>query len=294
MSIGKEFAVRNILLPTNFSSESAQAIEYVRSLQSCYDANVYVVHVLDLFPFYLASDAAAADRIKEIQQAGKMQMQRFMEMHNLNQPKFSFALLSGEISTAVEAFNREREIDLVVVGSRAEEGLGRLFQGSMAEEIFRTTQCPVMVVGPEACAVSNEGVFNRLFFATDLSSCSRAAVRCLEHFLKCHTRARVSMAHFLNYNGGTPYNRYRLRRDLELELTGMIPAALHKQLADVIVDFSSPVDGIIDFAAGLAADLMVLGVRHGGSFTRAATHDLCSVAYQIISRAPCPVLTVRG
>ena len=106
--------------------------------------------------------------------------------------------------------------------------------------------------------------------------------------------ARVSLAHFLNYSGGTPYNRYRLRRDLELELTAMIPLALHKQIADVIVDFGTPVDGIIDFATGLAADLLVLGVRHGGSFTRAATHDLYSVAHQIISRAPCPVLTVRG
>lgn len=294
MSTAKEFSIRNILLPTNFSSESAQAIEYVRSLQAFYDANVHVVHVLDLFPFYLASDVTAAARMKEIQTAGNAQMQRFMEMHNLNRPKFSFTLLSGEISTAVEAFNRECGIDLIVIGSRAEEGLGRLFQGSLAEEIFRTTQCPVIVVGPQACTVANEGVFNRLFFATDLSSCSRAAVSCLEYFLKSNPRGRISLAHFLNYKGGTPYNRYRLRRDLELELTAMIPPALHKQLADVIVDFGSPVDGIIDFAAGLAADLMVLGVRKGGSFTRAATHDLCSVAHQIISRAPCPVLTVRG
>jgi nucleotide-binding universal stress UspA family protein len=294
MSTGKEFAVRNILLPTNFSSESAQAIEYVRSLQSCYDANVYVVHVLDLFPFYLASDAAAAGRMKEIQQAGQVQMQRFMETNGLNQPRFSSALLSGEISTAVETFIRECKIDLVILGSRAEEGLGRLFQGSIAEEIFRCTQCPVIVVGPKAGSIASEGAFKRLFYPTDLSAGSRAAAPSLEYFLKCNPRARISLAHFLNYNGGTPYNRYRLRRDLELELTGMIPHALHKQLADVIVDFSSPVDGIIDFAEGLAADLLVLGVRHGGSFTRAATHDLCSVAYQIISRAPCPVLTVRG
>src|SRR6476469_5336967 len=107
MSTRKEFSVRNILLPTNFSSESAQAVDCVRSVQRFYDANVHVAHVLDLFPFYLASEVAAGARMKEIQQAGNVQMHRFMEMHSLNQPRFSSALLSGEISTAVETFIRE-------------------------------------------------------------------------------------------------------------------------------------------------------------------------------------------
>jgi nucleotide-binding universal stress UspA family protein len=38
---------------------------------------------------------------------------------------------------------------------------------------------------------------------------------------------------------------------------------------------------------------MVLGVRSGGSFTRAATHGLFSTAARVISQIRCPVLTIR-
>lgn len=39
---------------------------------------------------------------------------------------------------------------------------------------------------------------------------------------------------------------------------------------------------------------IVLGARREGAFTGSATHIPGSIAHQIISNAPCPVLTIRG
>ena len=42
------------------------------------------------------------------------------------------------------------------------------------------------------------------------------------------------------------------------------------------------------------ADLIVLGVRQPSGFPGAATHLPIAIAHQVVSRAECPVLTVRG
>ena len=68
----------------------------------------------------------------------------------------------------------------------------------------------------------------------------------------------------------------------------------HSVIVMLHVETSSPAEGILEFAKNQHADMIVLGVRFGGSFTRAATHGLRSVTHQIIQSAVCPVLTIRG
>jgi nucleotide-binding universal stress UspA family protein len=293
MATRTSICVRNILLPTDFSDESVHAIDYVRGLRRHYHANVYVVHVLDLLPFSLSSDPAAVARSEEISRTGNERMEEFIRTHNLNEEEFEPVLLSGEVSSAVDKFAREREIDLIVLGSRGDVGISRLFQGSMAEEIFRTAHCPVMVVGPKAKMLENGGVFNRLFFPTDLGRFSSAALPYVEFLLTGNSQAKVSLAHFMEQDPGTAYERHKLRRQVESELTAMIPSALRHQIEDVVVEFCSPAEGMIATAHGLTADLLVMGVRYGGSFIRAATHGLRSITHRIISQVSCPVLTVR-
>ena len=167
MSICTGISFRNILLPTDFSDESLQAITGVCGMQRHYGANVYVVHVLDLFPFSLSSEPSAVAKMESIRRTGRAQLREFVQRHGLDGKKFEWVLLSGEVSAAVHQFTREHEIDLIVLGSRGDVGIKRLFQGSAAEEIFRTAQCPVMVVGPHTSLAESSGVFNHLFFPSD-------------------------------------------------------------------------------------------------------------------------------
>jgi nucleotide-binding universal stress UspA family protein len=294
MNTCTSIGIRNILFPTDFSNESIQAVEFVRRLQHRFGAKVDVAHVVDLFPFSLGSDPAAVSKIEEIRSAGNAHVREFMQAQQLEGDGFHPALLSGEVSFAVDEFTREHATDLIVLGSRGDVGISRLFEGSMAEEIFRTTRCPVLVVGPKAGTVQNSDAFHHLFFPTDLSPLSKAAVPYIEFLLVENPLAGVSLAHFLERDPGSPYEQHKLRLDAERELTKMITPSLRDRIRDIAVEFCSPEEGMIEMARGLPADLMVLGVRYGGSFTRAATHDLCSITHHIIAQAPCPVLTVRS
>ena len=286
-------SIRNLLLPTDFSDESAQAIPCAQGLQRRYSASVYVAHVLDLFPFSYSSEPAAEAKVEEIRRIGSERLQQFMQTNQLKTDNFKPVLLAGEASSAVDQFVLEHQVDLIVVGSRGDVGVRRLFDGSMAEEIFRSSQCPVMVVGPAARTRGESGIFNHVFFPTDLGHTSKAAVAYLEFLIRGNRQAKVSLAHFFEQDPGTPYQRHKARERAQLELKNMIAEDLRSQIEDLVVEFCTPAEGMLEIANGLTADLLLLGVRHGGSFLRASTHGLLSITHHIVSGAPCPVLTVR-
>jgi nucleotide-binding universal stress UspA family protein len=59
-------------------------------------------------------------------------------------------LREGAAWREIDAFARERQVDLIVVGSHGRRGLPRALLGSVAEKIVRTAACPVLVVRGEA------------------------------------------------------------------------------------------------------------------------------------------------
>ncbi len=289
-----EIAISNVLLATDFSAESAQAVDYARRFCCRQDAKLFIVHVMDVFPFALSADHAAKARIEEIRDNAEAQMKHFMRANDLEQTRTEHHLIEGETSEALEKFIREHEIDLVVLGSRGDTGISRLFEGSMAEEVFRTAQCPVMVVGPNAKVPPETAMFSGLLFATDLSPFSRIALPYVEFLLHENPSARLTLAHFLQEEADNVNERHQSRRNLEHQLTEMIEPEFRNQIADVVVEACVAPEGMIKLAEGLDADLLVLGVRSGGAFTRAATHGLFSTAARVISEIRCPVLTIRS
>jgi nucleotide-binding universal stress UspA family protein len=65
------------------------------------------------------------------------------------------------------------------------------------------------------------------------------------------------------------------------------------QLAYVVTS-GNPPDEILKVAKERGTDLIVLGVRSASGRLGLATHLARPTAYHVVSKAPCPVLTVRG
>lgn len=233
-------------------------------------------------------------RIEQIRQTADTQMKAFVRNNHLEGKNFETALLEGEPFAAIENFAAEREIDFIILGGKGDTGLARLFDGSVAEEIFRTARCPVMVVGPNATIRTSMERFSKLLFASDLSSISRSAVPFIEFLLSKNASATVTLAHFLDERDTNVFTRHQARGRIERELAEMISPDFRCRIAGVVVEVCPTSEGMLTMAEGLRADLLVLGVRSGGAFTRAATHGLCSIAPRVISEARCPVLTIRG
>lgn len=283
-----------VVFATDFSEESAHALEYVLALNRDYAATIFITHVIDPLSFQFGDDPAAVQKRAQLHDETQRKLDELRARYGLQGPDFEPVLLDGEVSTAIEKFVDKENIDLIVLGSRGGLGLDRFFLGSASEEIFRTVHCPVMTIGPEVSRTVNTIDFENLLFATDFSVHSKAALPYIMFLLSENPSARVTLAHFIHPDIQAPFERQRLRRRFEAELRGMLPEPFQDQIADTVVEFCKTADGILEFANCSPTDLIVLGVRYGGAFLRAITHGPSSIAHEVIAKAPCPVLTVRG
>jgi nucleotide-binding universal stress UspA family protein len=62
---------------------------------------------------------------------------------------------------------------------------------------------------------------------------------------------------------------------------------------EYLVSFDFIADGILKTAAARKANLIVMGAKRS-PLVKVSAHSLGAIAYQIIRRANCPVLTVSG
>src|SRR5579864_628201 len=276
----------NILFATDLSEQSAHAIAWLRWLCGHYRSTAYVLYVLDLLPIDLS-----AEEIARARSSAERRFNRFILKHRLKQKPFTSVLAIGDAAHVVTEFVDKCRITLVVLGSRA-VGLNRLLRGSISEEVVRSTNCPVITVGPRAKSPRSLGI-RRVLFATNLVRNATSVLSRLQFLFRENLGVELALAHFLPKERKSLVERHEIRKRSHAKLIEMVPLEVRGRISDVVVESSSPVKGILEFSREQHVDLIVLAVREAGPFTRAATHRPLTITHQIVRSATCPVLTIR-
>lgn len=295
---------RRILIATDFSDASRNALRYAAAIARNHRARLYVVHVVSSVGYRMAgvdveiyAAELAARELKEL----------WSKLGGSDQPspvELELIVRRGEVCDHLEDLIKKETIDLVVVGTRGRTGLSKLVLGSVAEDIFRKMSCPVLTVGPSSdweWPQREVGAEKAILFATDFGD---ASLKALPY--------AVSIAH----RSGSKLlllNVAKLDKQMDQTSTlgntsdaaGQEPhdsgvRRLKELIADdpnvdyeIRVTSSPPVDGILGEAARSAAGLIVLGLHRKSLFVPSG-HLLSSTAYEVVLRAQCPVLTVRS
>jgi nucleotide-binding universal stress UspA family protein len=183
------------------------------------------------------------------------------------------------------------KIDLLILGTRGRSGVGLLVLGSIAEEIFRRADCPVLTVGPKVDKGFRESKLETILYATDLTITSRNA---LPHAL-CFASAngaKLVVVHAAQSIVGTDdfvvVRGEELAESARLELTKLMPDNPEIR-REIITRVGPPADVILKVAQETGADLIVMGAHRGTS-----SHRPWATAHQVVCHAECPVLTVRS
>ena len=200
-----------------------------------------------------------------------------------------------KVDRAFEKLADEETFELVVVGATGASGLERVFLGSTAEEIVRSSPWPVLVVPQE----TELRTMADILAPVDLSECSRAS---LEYAADL---ARRSGAHLhilralaLPTAAVVPF---------EFDVPPVDPAEYREEAGDALAEFvdelglqeaefslesvvETPHSAIVEAAEERGSDLIVMGTHGRRGFERLF---LGSTASKVLHRIPCPVLTVR-
>lgn len=182
-------------------------------------------------------------------------------------------------------------IDLVVMATHGSRGFRHTLLGSVTEDVIHTASCPVLTVGPKA-RKANDSEFRpkHILFATDASADSFRALPYAIQFARRQC-SDLTIVHVLAHeHPGSPeadafaaLMRDGLHRALPL-------TAIKNCSPEIVVTFGNRIDRILETAREHESEMIVMGAR---SAQKKATFSR-SVSYGVISRATCPVLTIRG
>jgi nucleotide-binding universal stress UspA family protein len=283
-------APKNILIATDFSECSERALSYAAGAARRYGSTLHFAHIVPINTFYLAGFDALGVAVDQAQREAAALVIRLQLDKQLAGVKHRTWVLRGYVAETLGQLIAREHIDLVVVGTHGRSGLSKLVMGSVAEEIFRKSPCPVLTVGPRVPVARPGSGLKAVLFPTDFSADS---VRALPYALSAAREfgSELTLLHVLE--PGEEMAGDHTRRDslLHTRLEAMLGSEAGRVRARMQIAGGDPAACIVEAAAQRAAGVIILGLKAPQMFSDRLPW---LYAYRIVSQAPCPVLTVRG
>jgi len=287
-----QIRLRNILFATDLDLSSQAALFCAVDLARRYNAALYTVNVMPHQPFV---EAAQPD-------PEQIKLDAMKKLAAMAEPfvgiQHKELIDQGEVPEVLSRLVEDNDIDLIVIGTGARKGLGKLLLGSVAEAVFRTAACPVLTVGPHVTHWELDGNLRHILYATDFGL---ESVHALPYALSLaeSNKARLTLLHVAPEPGmplpepepgAMPiFDPSEVVATGEKQLHALIPEGIalwHEP--EYLVQFGPPAETILRISAP-DVDLIVLGVKRPAALTK---HLGAGIAYKIACDACCPVLSV--
>jgi len=289
----KRIQLARILVATDFSLASHRALDYAISLARSYDSRIFLTHVIAAGAYPLAAPEVTVGLVETRRRTAENKFREILFSGKLSDVPHDVLVEEGGLWPAIQKVIEEREIDLVVVGTHGIGAVQKLVIGSGAEQIFRQCPQPVLTVGPHVHGGTEPDVaFKQILFPTDFGvGCEQEATYVFS--LGQEHDATVTLLHVVTHlddysDDGLTLERETVRHQLE----SLVPASADSWCETKFrLAVGDPAGEILRYAEEAKADLIVMGAKARRGL---AGHLPGTTAYNVVSRAHCPVLTVRS
>jgi nucleotide-binding universal stress UspA family protein len=152
--------VSRILVPTDFSEESAAALGWAGTLQQAFDAEVILLHVIDPaavapivppigpVPGAGVDPTVVAEVVEQVRRQADEQIARVAAEFG----RARTLVADGSPGATIVEVAASQWADLIVMGTHGRSGLARVIFGSVAEHVVRHSTVPVLTVRRKAAA----------------------------------------------------------------------------------------------------------------------------------------------
>ena len=152
-----EKKLSNILVPLDGSPTSMEAADYAIMLSTLHHTQIVLLHVVNVAEYYSSLqffEVKQPIESKEIIEEAKKEANKWfnsvkkkMDEKLGTQTKIeTHIIISQSIVKSILDFAEEKNVDLIVVGTRGRSGIKKLLLGSTASGIVTYSSCPVIVV----------------------------------------------------------------------------------------------------------------------------------------------------
>ena len=145
--------MKNILIPTDFSSNADHAIAYAINIFKCERANFYFLHAYadEVYGPFHNLDKETFEKQRQIHSKSsenkltKLVNDTKTKTHN---PMHKYEMISS-FESLVDALNNvadSKNIDLIIMGTRGATADSKITFGSNTVQVFKYVKCPVLAV----------------------------------------------------------------------------------------------------------------------------------------------------
>lgn len=146
--------MKNILLPTDFSDNSWNAIKYAMKLYKDDDCTFHLfnayIPVIYHVEYVLAYPAqfGLGDAVRESALHGLERLMDRISQEFKNNPNHKFEIIArfDTLVLGIKELIDERHIDLIVMGTKGATGAKEVLLGSNTVQIFKNIKCPILAI----------------------------------------------------------------------------------------------------------------------------------------------------
>lgn len=295
--------VERILYPTDFSTCSQQALDHALFLTRQFDAEMHMLNAVILH----ADDPAAeglhfpegSELLARVMEMSSTELAQWISDKGHETPRIKEVQVRGfAAGPLILDYAASHDIDLIVMGTHGRRGPARFFLGSVATEVVRHSDCPVMTLRETDPPREIEAI-ETLLVPVDFSRHSMVAVAHARE-LAARYDAALQLLHVVELQTyptlygptATAFDVNELKR-LSFEAMDRVMEQTPgpEVIFDKFVTSGRVASEIATFADEYKSDLVVISTHGLSGLERMLTG---STTEQVVRLLDCPVFTVKA
>ena len=282
---------RKILFATDFTAADRGAFRHSCNFARAWKAKLLIVHVN-------TSTASEASEETEASEPASIVSSKGIQIHPIDADiNHEHITRSGDPVDIILEIGKEHDVDLIVLGTHGRKGVKRMFQGSVAESVIRSANCPVLTLRQSDSDEATPPSKNKpkILVPIDFSVYSYAALD-FASSIALALDAAITILHVDDSDDSSPTSSSdetkpmsEQRKTLWEQLKQFKPRESEIRFGHKILG-SPATKQIAQYARDNQYDYIVLGTHGRSGIGRAL---MGSVTEQVVRNADCPVVTVK-
>jgi nucleotide-binding universal stress UspA family protein len=288
-----ELKIKRILFATDFFACSRLALDYALAFAHQFGATMVLLHAIELSsPAEEAEKVTSRPSISRI--ASEERLEAFAAKLRRTGVEVETLVHDGTPCQVILNEVKGHAPDLLVLGVHGiHRGVGHLMIGSNTEKILLTVPCPTLSVGAHVLGgVDLSLKLTEILYCSDFTP-EAATAASYAILLGRKFRVPIDVCHLTSAPfDQAPKSAQKAAEDYCEALRRAMPEAADPWCTPGFhLKHGLKLDQILERAEAKTAGLIVLGVRAESHLGR---HLHTSLAYQLLTRAACPVLSIRA
>jgi nucleotide-binding universal stress UspA family protein len=140
-------SLKKILCPIDHSDCSKEALKYAVSFAMKDEAKLYLLHIIDIRTFNEGLEAMSMQiPDEETLELLRIKLLDCIPEEMRDDMNVEAVVVQGVPFAEIISTAREKDIDMIVIGSHGRTGLKHMMLGSVSEKVVRKAPCPVLTV----------------------------------------------------------------------------------------------------------------------------------------------------